>query len=184
MRLVSDDNAFTATVRRAFSEIDSNWESYDGTVLCGSHDPKDYPNRITMTKWLREGTIPTLGICKGLHYMAVEWARNVKKIREANDEEITDDGLHIINSIGHVRVGLADGGEGRKESHWHRYAVNTKFEHLFDGWEITKSSDGIIEKMSLPTHRFYVGVQYHPEYASAKGNPHPMLVKFLEVCRK
>jgi CTP synthase len=183
MELLSDNDGFTASVVRALGEIDPDWEGLDGLVVCGSHSPKDYGAKLEAVRGARESGTPALGICKGMHYMAVEYARNVLRIKNAGDEEI-DPGAQplVVRSMPAIRCGLYDAG-GRPESHWHRYEVSPGLWDMFSAWDTVKAN-GVMERMRLSGHPFYVGVQYHPEYGSSKLEPHPLLVDFLSVCRK
>ena len=40
----------------------------------------------------------------------------------------------------------------------------------------------LVEIVEIPTHRWFVGVQYHPELKSTVENPHPLFVKFVKAC--
>ncbi len=73
------------------------------------------------------------------------------------------------------------------ERHRHRYEVNVNaFRTLFRIKE-TESLDRLnisamskfVEAVELPQKKFYIGVQYHPEYVSKVSNPHPIFKEFL-----
>ncbi|MDI9539004.1 MAG: hypothetical protein QM223_06360, partial [Bacteroidota bacterium] len=38
-----------------------------------------------------------------------------------------------------------------------------------------------VEIVELPTHRWFVGVQFHPEYNSTVLNPHPLFMSFIKA---
>ena len=40
---------------------------------------------------------------------------------------------------------------------------------------------GLVEIMEIPSHKWYVGVQFHPEYKSYVLNPHPLFVDFIKA---
>ncbi|PSQ80503.1 MAG: hypothetical protein BRD46_04085, partial [Bacteroidetes bacterium QS_8_68_15] len=40
----------------------------------------------------------------------------------------------------------------------------------------------LVEIAELPEHRWHVGVQFHPEYRSVCGAPHPLFAAFVEAC--
>jgi CTP synthase len=42
----------------------------------------------------------------------------------------------------------------------------------------------LVEVIELPNHRWFVGVQYHPEYKSTVLNPHPLFVGFVKAALK
>jgi len=39
----------------------------------------------------------------------------------------------------------------------------------------------LVEIVEIPTHNWFVGVQYHPEYKSTVANPHPLFVSFVSA---
>ncbi|MGX1196513.1 CTP synthase [Parvibaculum sp. MBR-TMA-1.3b-4.2] len=69
------------------------------------------------------------------------------------------------------------------ERHRHRYEVNMGYREkleaaglLFSG----TSPDGLLpEVVELPSHPWYVGVQYHPELKSKPFDPHPLFSSFI-----
>lgn len=179
MEIVGD---FTTTVRKALEEIDPKYESYSGLIVCGKHAPQASvaDEEIALIKIARETQLPTLGICWGLQAMMIEYARDVFKIRGATSEEIDPDSASaIIVKMPELRVGIKDVA-GRLESHWHNYRVQ-EISAMESAFHIIRT-DEIMEQARLRDHRFFVGVQYHPEYQSSKDAPHPLLVDFLRIC--
>ena len=43
---------------------------------------------------------------------------------------------------------------------------------------------GLIEIVEIPSHPFFVGVQFHPEYKSTVENPHPLFVAFVKAAKE
>ena len=43
---------------------------------------------------------------------------------------------------------------------------------------------GLVEIVEIPSHPWFVGVQYHPEYKSTVANPHPLFVAFVKAALK
>ena len=41
---------------------------------------------------------------------------------------------------------------------------------------------GLTEIVEIPTHKWFVGTQFHPEYKSTVTNPHPLFVAFVKAC--
>ena len=148
-------NDFSTTVRRALEEIDPNYESYDGLVVCGTHNFHDVEMMIGEIKRARENGTPALLICAGHQLGAIECARNVFHIEDATSEEFGK-GTFVVKKRPELKVGLHEG-----ESWWSNYAV---------------SIDWII-----PEH--FISVPYHPEYQSSKDRPHKLLVKFIEYAK-
>ena len=146
---------FTTSVSRALSEIEPNWRRYTGLIICGTHEPKDVKGLLKFIKWARTNNIPYLGICHGYQLAAIEYAKNVLKIKDATSEEFGE-GTYVVKKRKKKKVGLHDG-----ESYWSDYEV------VID-WK--------------PAELFFV-TPSHPEYQSMIGKPHPLLVEFLEYAK-
>lgn len=74
------------------------------------------------------------------------------------------------------------------ERHRHRYEFNNKYRELFisKGMKISGTSpDGLlVEAIEIPTHPFFIGTQFHPEYISRPLTPHPIFLGFIKACMK
>ena len=174
-------NDFTISVEKALTEIDSGWRSYNGLIVCGTHDPKNTDKIIKQIKNARENNIPFLGICMGFQLMLIEWMRSVGFEIDPNATP------KVISNLPNVRVGIRDvywRGKESKESHWHNFAFARKHAgHFEKEWELS-FTDGILEIAKLHCNLFHFGVQYHPEYQSSESNPHWIFKEFLSICRK
>ena len=148
-------NDFTVSVRKALSEIDTDWENYRGLIVAGTHNQQNADEMIDIIRLAREQEIPTLLICAGYQLGAIEYARNVLGIKDATSEEFGE-GTFVVKKRPALKVGLHDG-----ESWWSNYDVAID-------WPIPKN---------------FVAVPYHPEYGSTPDRPHPILVKFIEMCK-
>ncbi|MBL7927730.1 MAG: CTP synthase [Bacteroidia bacterium] len=166
--------------------------------------------KIEAVAFARENKIPFLGICLGMQFAVVEFARNVMKLKDANSTEmqantpypvidILADQKKITKMGGTMRLGeyacmLAKGSKIASiyhnktkimERHRHRYEFNNKFLKRFE--EAGMMATGInpegelVEVVELKNHPFFIGVQYHPEYKSTVENPHPLFVRFVKA---
>lgn len=161
-------NDFNTSVEKALSEIDENWKSYPGLIVCGTHSPRDWEEQIRLIMCAREDKLPFLGICFGHQLAAIEYARNVLNQKNATSQEFFGEFHHsymtdylVVKRKDGLKVGLHDG-----ESYWNNYEVKEGFEDI---WK------------KIPN---FITVQYHPEYQSSKDNPHPILVEFLKHARE
>ena len=72
-----------------------------------------------------------------------------------------------------------------EERHRHRYEMNIKYENLFSkkGLVISgKSPDGLLpEIIEIPLHKWFIGVQFHPELSSQPLKPHPIFNAFIKA---
>jgi CTP synthase len=157
----------------------------------------------------RERSIPYFGICYGFQWAAVEYARNVCGIAEADSTECAPDTAHkVIYKLrdllgvdelgGTMRLGtypceLKTGSKARalygepviNERHRHRYEFNCLYERTLTeaGLDIVgRSHDGkFVEIVELPSHPWYIAVQFHPEFKSKPLKPHPLFAGFIEA---
>jgi CTP synthase len=160
----------------------------------------------------RERKIPYFGICYGFQWAAVEYARNVCGIADADSTECAPDtGSKVIYKLrdllgvddlgGTMRLGsypceLKPGSRSRElyaepvihERHRHRYEFNCLYERTLTdaGLEIVgRSHDGkFVEIVELPSHPWYVAVQFHPEFKSKPLKPHPLFGGFIEASHR
>lgn len=176
-------NDFSTTVRKAFSEIDPKWEEYSGLVVCGTHSPHSIDEMLGEIKKAREEKTPFLGICFGMQLMAIEYARNVLGISNATSEEFGK-GIFVVKKMPQMRVGIFPAivnGKIQAESFWHNYQVVPNL--FWDGFEIVEIDD-VVTSMRLKGINNFQGVQFHPEYGSLIKNPHPILLSFINKCKK
>lgn len=154
-------NDFSTSVKKSLDEIDPYYQNYPGLVICGSHTPNNMEYMINEIKEARENNIPFLGICFGHQLAAIEYARNVLGIKDATSEEFGKGTLVVHKRDAGLKVGLYDG-----ETYWNNYEVTPEF----------------LESWKKPDNFFTT--QAHPEYQSRKGEFHPLLIQFLEQCKK
>jgi CTP synthase (UTP-ammonia lyase) len=150
---------YNTSVKRAFEEIDKNWQKYNGVVICGTHNPDDYDieDLIDKIKWAREFGIPLYGECWGYQLCAIEYARNVLGIKDATSEEWGKGTFVVKKRKEGLNVGWHDG-----ESYWNNYIVD------LPNWEISNN--------------FFIA-QYHASYQSSLLSPHQLIVKFLQYAK-
>lgn len=159
-------NDFNTTVEKALEEIDPNWKKYQGLIVCGTHSHKNIEMTLGAIQYARENKFPFLGICAGHQMAAVEYARNILGWKDATSEEFMfspNQTVVIKKRPEGLKIGLHEG-----ETYWNFYEVDYT---LLTNFEKDKAEN-------------FITCQFHPEYQSSKDNPHPLLVKFLNACRK
>ena len=71
------------------------------------------------------------------------------------------------------------------ERHRHRYEFNNAYLSAFEkaGMKITgyNPETGLVEIIEIPSHKWFVGVQFHPEYSSTVLHPNPLFVDFVKA---
>ncbi|MFK8044734.1 MAG: CTP synthase [Crocinitomicaceae bacterium] len=165
--------------------------------------------KITGIKYVRENNIPFLGICLGMQCAVIEFARNVLGWSDAHSAEMDENSTHkvidlmaeqkdIVDMGGTMRLGAYDcavtadsklfnsyQSDSISERHRHRYEFNSQY--LADFEEAGMISTGknpqtnLVEVVEIPSHPWFVGVQYHPEYKSTVLDPHPLFKEFVKV---
>ena len=72
-----------------------------------------------------------------------------------------------------------------QERHRHRYEFNNNYKEEFEkaGMKcvgINPESD-LVEIVEIPTLRWFIGTQFHPEYSSTVLKPHPLFLSFIKA---
>lgn len=181
----------------------------DGVLVAPGFGDRGIEGKIVAIRHVREKNIPFLGICLGMQCAAIEFARNVLKLKKAHSTEMDAKTPHpIIDLMENQKVITAKGGTMRlgsyactvksdtkahtaygktdiQERHRHRYEFNNHYLADFEekGMIATgfNSERGLVEIMELKDHRWFVGVQFHPEYKSRVTRPHPLFVEFIRA---
>ncbi len=179
----------------------------DGILVPGGFGDRGIEGKIRAAGYAREHNIPYLGICLGMQVAAIEFARNVLGIADANSGEFNEecpekiidfmpDQYGDIPKGGTMRLGaypcrilegsLLEKVYGQKEiseRHRHRYEFNNKYREDFAkaGMIIAGTSpDGrLVESVTIPKNDFFIGVQYHPEFKSRPNRAHPLFREFI-----
>ena len=79
----------------------------------------------------------------------------------------------------------AYGAQQVMERHRHRYEFNNDFLAQFEaaGMQAVgiNPDTGLVEVVEIPSHPWFVGTQYHPEYSSTVLSPSPLFVAFVRA---
>ena len=80
------------------------------------------------------------------------------------------------------------GTDSINERHRHRYEFNNDYRDELTSAGLTISGlspDGLlVETVEYPENRFFVGVQYHPEFKSRPNKPHPLFMGLVRASLK
>ena len=182
-----------------------------GVVICPGFGQRGIEGKIITAEYTRTHDIPTFGICLGMQMMVIEFARNVLGYTDANSTEIDPETTHNVIDLmetqktitqmgGTMRLGTYDCtlipksrtwkayGEKLhiKERHRHRYEFNNLYlgEYEQNGMRCAgfNPSANLVEIVEIPTLRWYIGTQFHPEYSSTVLQPHPLFMDFIKAC--
>lgn len=181
----------------------------DGILVPGGFGNRGVEGKIIAAKYAREHDIPYLGICLGMQTAVIEFARNVLGFSDADSGEFAPESSHkvidlmpdqkgIVDMGGTMRLGaypckvrkntIMERAYGKTEifeRHRHRYEFNNEFRNQFEekGMIFTGTSPNglLVEAVEIPEHRFYIGVQYHPEFKSRPNHAHPLFREFVKA---
>jgi len=184
----------------------------DGYLVPGGFGSRGYLGKVLTAKYAREKKIPYFGICFGMQMMAIEFARNVLKLKDANSTEIDLETSNPVISLleeqkqikklgGTMRLGayscfIKKHTKAYKiykkslisERHRHRFEFNNKYKEDFEknGMIISgvfKNND-LCTIMEKKNHPWMIGVQFHPEFKSKPLSPHPLFISFIQATLK
>ncbi len=180
-----------------------------GVLVAPGFGERGIEGKIEAVKYVREHNIPFFGICLGMQMAVIEYARNVLGLNDANSTEMNEHTSNpvidlmesqktVTNKGGTMRLGawdcdLKEGSIAKsiyktdrvKERHRHRYEFNNSYKQQIEeaGMMATglNPDTKLVEIIEIPTHNWFVGVQYHPEYKSTVASPHPLFVAFVKA---
>ncbi|NCC72909.1 MAG: CTP synthase, partial [Sphingobacteriia bacterium] len=183
----------------------------DGILVAPGFGSRGIEGKIKAVQYAREKNIPFLGICLGMQCAVIEFARNVLGMEKANSTEFNqktpwpvidmmEDQKKISGLGGTMRLGRFDCNlipnskafgiyqtENISERHRHRYEFNNQYSADFEKAGMMQSGinkqGNLVEIIELKNHRWFIGVQFHPEYKSTVARPHPLFVSFVKAVK-
>ncbi|HEY8548991.1 MAG TPA: CTP synthase [Vicinamibacterales bacterium] len=178
-----------------------------GILVPGGFGDRGTRGMMRAAQIARTRNIPFFGICYGFQWATVEFARHVCGLTDADSTECAPDTptkviyklrdlLGVDDLGGTMRLGsyacqLKPGSLSHRlygadvihERHRHRYEFNCLYEQTLSdkGLQVVgRSLDGkFVEMVELPTHPWYIAVQFHPEFKSKPRKPHPLFAGFV-----
>jgi CTP synthase len=179
----------------------------DGILIPGGFGGRGIEGKIAAARIAREGRVPYLGICLGMHVAVAEFARHVAGMDGANSTEMDMETPYPVIDLlpeqkevadlgGTMRLGadpikLHDGARVREiygeavvyERHRHRYEVNNLLRKRLEAAGLrvsgTSPDDRLVEVIELDDHPFFVASQFHPEFKSRPERPAPLFADFI-----
>lgn len=181
----------------------------DGILVPGGFGYRGLDGKIEAVKYARDNDIPFFGICLGMQCATIDTARDLAGFPDANSLEFDPDTAHpvislmdnqknVVNKGGTMRLGaypciLEEGSKAQKaygatevsERHRHRFEFNNQYRETLEqaGLRLTGlSPDGnLVEVVERPDLRWFVAVQFHPEFKSRPLDPHPLFRAFIKA---
>ena len=183
-----------------------------GVIVPGGFGIRGVDGKVAAIEYARSTKLPFLGLCLGMQCCAIEWARNVANLGDANSAEfdattanpvinILPEQQDVIDLGGTMRLGtypcrLQPGtlahslyqNEVIYERHRHRYEFNNAYRSLLleTDYQISGTSpDGrLVEIIEMPNHPFFIATQFHPEFRSRPNKPHPLFLGLVRAALK
>lgn len=180
----------------------------DGLIIAPGFGHRGIEGKIEAARYAREHDIPFLGICLGMQISVIEFARNVLGLQNAHSTEMHRNTPHPVIDLMEEQKGISDlGGTMRlgaysctikphtkaqeayqsqyiEERHRHRYEFNNAYTQQFEdaGMIATGINEdtNLVEIMEISSKKWFVGVQFHPEYKSTVVSPHPLFIAFIK----
>ena len=184
----------------------------DGMIIPGGFGDRGIEGKIIACHYARENNIPFLGICLGMQIAVIEYARSVCGLEGANSVEFNEstpyrvidimpDQIGMVGSGGTMRLGTypcktAQGSRLRKlyeterinERHRHRFEFNNDYKEQLTKKGLTvcgaSPDNTLVEAIELSDKRFFIGVQFHPEFKSRPNKPHPLFLGLVKASMK
>jgi CTP synthase len=179
----------------------------DGILVPGGFGMRGVEGKIEAIRYARTRDIPFFGICLGMQCAAVEFARSVLGLDDANSTEFDKNTEHPVIALmeeqaavrqrgGTMRLGewtcrltpeslasRAYATDVVRERHRHRYEFNNSYRPAFEAHGLVPSGlspDGsLIEILELTDHPWFLAVQFHPEFKSKPTQAHPLFRDFV-----
>ena len=185
---------------------------YDGILVPGGFGNRGTEGKIIAIKYARENNVPFLGICLGMQMAVVEFARNVVGLLDADSTEFNtrtkNPVIHIMETQkevkkkgGTMRLGaypckIKEGSLAKKiyglneisERHRHRFEFNNDYRSKIEeaGMVISGTSpdNTLVEMVEIPSNKFFIAGQFHPEFKSRPDKPAPLFKEFIKATLK
>lgn len=189
--------------------VESTLSSMDGLLIAPGFGQRGIEGKFVALKYARENDVPTFGICLGMQCMVIEYARNVLGLEDANSTEMNpttpykvidlmEEQKNISNMGGSMRLGAykcqlkegsliyqAYGKPLVEERHRHRFEFNSDYRENFEqhGMMCTgiNPDTDLVEAVEIPGKKWFMGVQFHPEYNSTVISPNPLFMSFIKA---
>ncbi len=194
----------------SYEEVCRMLAPLDGILVAPGFGERGIEGKMLAIRYAREHNVPFFGICLGMQVACVEFARNALGLHEAASTEVhpltphpvidlMNEQKKITQKGGTMRLGafqcvLEKGTKAYaayrrtdiSERHRHRWEFNNAYLDTFREAGMIPAGinpdSGLVEIIELKNHRWFVGVQFHPELKSTVENPHPLFVDFIHHC--
>ncbi len=189
--------------------LENTLKDLHGILVAPGFGHRGIEGKLLAVKYAREKDVPFFGVCLGMQCAVIEYAKNVLKLEKANSREmdhntpnpvidLMEDQKNVTEKGGTMRLGAyecevrPDTNSSKaynhklvQERHRHRYEFNNEYLQQFEDAGMISTGvnpdTGLVEIVEIPKNKWFVGVQFHPEYSSTVIKPHPMFLAFVKA---
>ena len=184
-------------------------EGFDGLWGAPGSPYKSFDGMLKGIEFARRKDWPFLGTCGGFQYALIECIRNVVGLKDADTAENNSGSKNIV--IYPVACAVPNRAKDapklsgpvpeirlRPGSYLQSfYTQDTVTEEFFCNFEVNpeyewaameagfpvvaRGPQGEIRAIESPTHRFYVATLFQPQLSSKPGEPHPLILAFVQA---
>lgn len=183
-----------------------------GIIVPGGFGTRGIRGKIKAIAYARQNDIPFLGLCLGMQLAVIEFARNACGLKDADSREfdaatkepiidLMAEQKSVINMGGTLRLGNYECTIKKDtlafklyktnhilERHRHRYEFNNKYRELLEEKGMVFSGineeANLVEIIEIPSQKFFIACQFHPEFKSRPTRPHPLFEGFINASIK
>ncbi len=194
-------------------KVDEAIKGVDGIIVPGGFGSRGVEGKIKVAQYCRENNIPYLGLCLGFQIALIEFARNVLKLEDANSTEFEPKAKHPVVDLlpeqmdieglgGNMRLGgrnvevkegtiasrIFNKAKSVRRRFRHRFECNPDYIKQFEENGIVFSGKApkqpIMQILEVPSLKFLMASQFHPELTSRPRHPDEMFLEFVKNCAK
>lgn len=176
----------------------------DGLLLPGGSDMEQVRGQTGAARAAIRRNLPTAGLCLGMQTMATAVAQEICGMNDANLAEADPDAqtktfVRLFDAAGKPehRLGVQScriqpgsrlselaGGAATLEVHCnHRFVLDPALTGQLEAAGLVisgrQSERDLADAIEVPGLRFFIAMQGHPELASRRGRPHPLIAGLL-----
>lgn len=180
--------------------IDEQLSSIGGIVLPDGKGRSGADGVLLAAGYARKNDIPLFAIGQGMHMAVIELASSVLGLKGAGSQEIGETAYPVVTEAkersGEEKIKIMRGTKtfsayGRElftERCRHKYIVNGAYREKLEeaGMYFVGSSaeNEFCEIVEMPEKRFFIGVQFNPEFSSSPEKIHPLFAEFIREIKR
>lgn len=193
-----------------YKDVSKALSQLNGILVAPGFGERGIEGKLTAIRYARESNVPFFGICLGMQTACIEFARNVLGLKQAASTEVNPNTSEpVIDMMASQKTITQKGGTMRlgaykceirkktlahaayqsteiSERHRHRWEFNNAYLEQFEKAGMLPTGvnpeSNLVEIIELKDHKWFLGVQFHPELKSTVERPHPLFVAFVKAC--